>query len=108
MLWSTPKKINSEEEEKDQIQKQRATPSLKELIIKAVSDLKQAQGTTASAIYDFFRSPSRQISQEKIQLELENGVKSGYLRKTSIYLFNLIYILNNSFFIIIIPKITIN
>ncbi len=77
-----------------------STPSLRDMISKAVADLRETQGSTAKSIYDFVSTklvPSYLATPTKINRELEKSVEAGLLvtnRKTKL----LINLLNYSCF----------
>lgn len=59
-----------------------STPSLREMITKAVADLREAQGSTAKSIYDFVSTklvPSYLATPTKVNRELERSVEAGLL-----------------------------
>jgi hypothetical protein len=59
-----------------------STPSLREMITKAVADLRETQGSTAKSIYDFVSTklvPSYLATPTKVNREIEKSVEAGLL-----------------------------
>lgn len=55
-----------------------STPSLREMITKAVADLREAHGSTAKSIYDYV-STKFTATPTKINYELQKSVEAGLL-----------------------------
>ncbi len=71
-----------------------STPSLHEMISKAVADLREAHGSTAKSIYDYV-STKFAATPTKINYELQKSVEAGLLIADPAYsgnkLFRIIY-----------------
>lgn len=73
---------NKSPSKKNEEQETPSTPSLREMITKAVSDLRESHGSTAKSIYDFVSNklaPSYLSTPSKINRELERSVEAGLL-----------------------------
>lgn len=55
-----------------------STPSLREMITKAVADLREAQGSTAKSIYEYV-STKFSATPTKVNSELQKSVEAGLL-----------------------------
>lgn len=55
-----------------------STPSLREMITKAVADLREAHGSTAKSIYDYV-STKFTATPSKVNKELQKSVEAGFL-----------------------------
>jgi hypothetical protein len=55
-----------------------STPSLREMITKAIADLREAHGSTAKSIYDYV-STKLTATPSKVNSELQKGVEAGFL-----------------------------
>lgn len=55
-----------------------STPSLREMITKAVADLREAHGSTAKSIYDYV-STKFTATPTKVNQELQKSVEAGLL-----------------------------
>lgn len=55
-----------------------STPSLREMITKAVADLREAHGSTAKSIFDYV-STKFSATPTKINLEFQKSVEAGVL-----------------------------
>ena len=55
-----------------------STPSLRDMITKAVSDLREAHGSTAKSIYDYV-STKFNATPSKVNNELQKSVEAGLL-----------------------------
>lgn len=55
-----------------------STPSLREMIGKAVADLREAHGSTAKSIYEYVSTKFR-ATPTKVNSELQRSVEAGFL-----------------------------
>ena len=61
-----------------EVQAPPSTPSLREMITKAVADLREAQGSTAKSIYEFV-SNKFTATPTKVNNEIQRSVEAGFL-----------------------------